>query len=77
MKKAEAEVGKHMTLARIYITKEADAGLARMSGIEGRTKARQMGILLERLNQLFRDDPHKLEEIGLLSPMAAAAAAAA
>jgi hypothetical protein len=76
MKKDEAELGKNMTLARIYITKEADAGFGRMASIEGRTKARQMGITLERINQLFRDEPQKLQELGILSPMAAAVAAA-
>lgn len=72
MKKAEVVLGKNMTIARVYITRESDARLGRIADIEGRTKQRQMGIWLERLAALTADEESKgkLQELGLLSPIA-------
>lgn len=67
----KSEVGmRGMTQARVWISKESDARLARLADREGRTKQRQYGLWIERLADLADDDEHKakLRELGLLSP---------
>lgn len=70
--KPESDMTKNMAFVRVFIDPEATARLKRMADAEGRTLQRQMGMILEAVARLYRDDPQKLESLGLLSKFALA-----
>lgn len=61
--------------ARVTVAQKAVCILERMADLEGRHRQRNMGLILERIAALFERDPQKLVDLGLLTQMAATAAA--
>lgn len=75
-RRQEDPMKSNLQFVRIFMDREAIARLNRLAEIEGRSQQRQVGMMLERIAQLYREQPQKLVEIGLLSPMAIPSAAA-
>jgi hypothetical protein len=74
MQKGEAEMSRKLVMTRIFVDPEASARFDRIAEEEGRTKQRQIGIVIENVARLHREHPEVLVELGLLSLRNAAAA---
>lgn len=68
MQKGEAEMKRKNIMTRLEVDPRAIEAIEEIAEHEGRRKQRQLGIILENIFRLHRDDPKKLKELGLLSP---------
>ena len=64
----EEIVRNNLLLVRIYVDRESDACIGKIAGAQHRTKQRQIGIMLERIARMAKDNPQKLAELGLINP---------
>lgn len=70
--KPEPQMTKNMAFVRVFVDPEAIARIKRMADAEGRTVQRQMGMIIEAIARMYRDNPEKLEAVGILSKLALA-----
>jgi hypothetical protein len=75
--KSEAEMRTKQFTRVTFLDREAAAVLNKISELEGRSGTREYGMLLERLARIYKSDPEKLLDLGLISQHAMPARAVA
>jgi hypothetical protein len=64
----------HLKPIRALVDKRSEQSLEEWAKLEGRSLQMHCGILLRRIAVLYRDNPQKLEALGLLAGLTSAVA---
>jgi hypothetical protein len=68
MRKKDEDMRNDLIFIRINLDQEACSRLEKISKSYGRTKQRQIGIILENIADLLRSNPQTITDLKLLDP---------
>lgn len=70
-KKDIEAVKSNLIFARVFVSRDASEQINKLALLEGRNKGRLMGIILERIAAMSKDEPDRLVKMGIITPIAA------